>query len=220
MDGQRNVFQALDSISPFAFAFGPRNWSPIISDIKIMPGGKYDVEQILQYDTQIDRLVTVGTLLKVKPYSEFFATLAYFRLNDNPVEADLPPVPPPGFVPFTQPLSNQIRALMGYGNLTRRDSISPPDQLRFHQPDLAEPARPSQLQRKLLRPRPRISPHQPRPGPHRKPLHRHLHHRQHRLLRKSPPPGKHLLAAGSTHFSSCPFPRASEIDGPQLLLKQ
>ncbi len=120
VDGQRNVFQALDSISPFAFAFGPRNWSPIISDIKIMPGGKYDVEQILQYDTQIDRLVTVGTLLKVKPYSEFFATLAYFRLNDNPVEADLPPVPPPGFVPFTQPLSNQIRALMGYGNLTRK----------------------------------------------------------------------------------------------------
>jgi LPS-assembly protein len=119
-DGQRNVFQALDSISPFAFAFGPRNWSPIISDFKIMPGGKYDVEQILQYDTQIDRLVTVGTLLKVKPYSEFFATLAYFRLNDNPVEADLPPVPPPGFVAFSQPLSNQIRALMGYGNLTRK----------------------------------------------------------------------------------------------------
>ena len=119
-DGQRNVFQALDSITPFAFAFGPRNWSPIISDFKIMPGGKYDVEQILQYDTQIDRLVTVGTLLKVKPYSEFFATLAYFRLNDNPVQADLPPVPPPGFVAFSQPLSNQIRALMGYGNLTRK----------------------------------------------------------------------------------------------------
>jgi LPS-assembly protein len=120
LDGQRNVFQALDSITPFAFAFGPRNWSPIISDFKIMPGGKYDVEQILQYDTQIQRLVTVGTLLKVKPYSEFFATVAYFRLNDNPVQADLPPIPPPGFVAFEQPLSNQVRALMGYGNLTRK----------------------------------------------------------------------------------------------------
>jgi len=110
----------LNSISPFAFAFGPRNWSPIVSDFKITPGGLYDLEQILQYDPQIQRLTTVGTLLKVKPYSEFFATIAYFRLNDNPVEADLPLIPPPNFVAFQQPLSNQVRALLGYGNLTRK----------------------------------------------------------------------------------------------------
>lgn len=120
VNGQRNVLEALDSISPFAFAFGPRNWSPIVSDFKITPGGPYDLEQILQYDPQIQRLVTVGTLLKVKPYKEFFATVAHFRLNDNPVEADLPLSPPPGFVPFNQPLSNQVRALLGYGNLTRK----------------------------------------------------------------------------------------------------
>ena len=120
VDGQRNVFDAFTSISPFAFAFGPRNWSPIISDFKITPGGLWDVEQILQYDPQIQRLVTVGTLLKVKPYSQFFATVSYFRLNDNPVEADLPLSPPPTFVPFQQPLSNQVRALLGYGNLTRK----------------------------------------------------------------------------------------------------
>jgi len=119
-DGQRNVFEALDSISPFAFAFGPRNWSPIVSDFKITPGGRYDLEQILQYDPQIQRLVTVGTLLKIKPYREFFATVSYFRLNENPVQADLPPSPPPGFVPFQQPLSNQVRTLFGYGNLTRK----------------------------------------------------------------------------------------------------
>ena len=111
VDGQRNVLQALDSISPFAFAFGPRNWSPIVSDFKITPGGPYDLEQILQYDPQIQRLVTIGTLLKVKPYREFFVTTAYFRLNDNP-----PPAPPN----FEQPLSNQIRALVGYGSETRK----------------------------------------------------------------------------------------------------
>jgi LPS-assembly protein len=120
VDGQRNVFEALNSISPFAFAFGPRNWSPIISDFKITPGGRYDLEQILQYDPQIQRLVTVGTLLKIKPYREFFATVSYFRLNDNPVQADFPVPPPPNFVPFQQPLSNQVRTLLGYGNLTRK----------------------------------------------------------------------------------------------------
>jgi LPS-assembly protein len=120
VDGQRNVFQALDSISPFAFAFGPRQWSPIISDLRITPGGPYDLEQILQYDPQIQRLVTIGTLLKVKPYREFFTTLAFFRLNDNPVQGDLPVPLPQGFVPFQQPLANQIRALAGYGNESRK----------------------------------------------------------------------------------------------------
>src|SRR5690348_4912935 len=120
VNGQRNVFQALDSISPFAFAFGPRNWSPIVSDFKITPGGPYDLEQILQYDPQIQRLVTIGTLLKVKPYREFFATAAFFRLDDNPTLGDLPPQPPPVLPIFQQPLSNQVRGLVGYGSESRR----------------------------------------------------------------------------------------------------
>jgi len=120
VNGQRNVFQALDSISPFAFAFGPRNWSPIVSDFKITPGGAYDLEQILQYDPQIQRLVTIGTLLKLKPYREFFATLAHFRLDDNPSLGDLPAQPPPQLSLFQQPLSNQIRALAGYGSENRK----------------------------------------------------------------------------------------------------
>src|SRR6266704_2138137 len=120
VDGQRNVFQALDSISPFAFAFGPRNWSPIVSDFKITPGGRYDLEQILQYDPHLQRLVTIGTLLKVKPYREFFATVAHFRLDDNPSQSDMPvPLPSP-FFPFQQPLSNQIRGLVGYGSESRK----------------------------------------------------------------------------------------------------
>jgi LPS-assembly protein len=118
VNGQRNVFQTLNSITPFAFAFGPRNWSPIVSDIKLTPGGPYDVEQILQYDPHNQRLVTIGTLLKVKPYSEFFATIAHFRLDDNPSVSD---VQPPATLPaFQQPLSNQIRALLGYGSETRK----------------------------------------------------------------------------------------------------
>jgi LPS-assembly protein len=119
VSGQRNVFQALDSISPFAFAFGPRNWSPILSDFKITPGGPYDLEQILQYDPQNQRLVTIGTLIKAKPYREFFSTIAFFRLDDNPTLSDLASMPP-GQTAFQQPLSNQIRALLGYGSENRK----------------------------------------------------------------------------------------------------
>jgi LPS-assembly protein len=120
VDGQRNVFQALDSISSFAFAFGPRNWSPIVSDFRITPGGLYDLEQILQYDPKLQRLVSIGTLLKVKPYREFFATVSYFRLNENAAPSDLAVPPPPPFKAFQQKDSNQIRGLLGYGSETRK----------------------------------------------------------------------------------------------------
>jgi LPS-assembly protein len=41
----------------------------------------------------------------LKPYSEFFFTVAHFRLQADPV---------------LQPLSNQIRTLFGYGSLNRQ----------------------------------------------------------------------------------------------------
>ena len=103
--GQRNVFEALDSITPFAFAATPRNWSPIVSDVKLTPGGRYDAESIIEYDPQLNKVITIGTLLKVKPYREFFATVADFRLQGDPI---------------VQPTSHQIRGIIGYGDLVRK----------------------------------------------------------------------------------------------------
>jgi LPS-assembly protein len=105
VNGQRNVFQTLDDITPFAFANTPRNWSPIVSQFKITPGGLYDIEQLLEYDPQREKIITIGTLVKIKPWREFFATVAHYRLQDDPI---------------LQPLSNQVRALFGYGRETRR----------------------------------------------------------------------------------------------------
>jgi LPS-assembly protein len=105
ISGQRNVFQALDSVTPFAFAATPRNWSPIVSDLKLTPGGRYDAESIIEYDPQLKKVTTIGTLLKVKPYSEFFATVADFRLQGDPV---------------VQQPSHQIRGIVGYGDIARK----------------------------------------------------------------------------------------------------
>ena len=104
-NNQRNVLEPLDSVTPFAFALGPRNSSPLVSDFKITPGGLFDTENLLEYDPQLHKITVIGTLLKVKPYREFFATIAHFRLQADPI---------------LQPLSNQVRVLMGYGNETRR----------------------------------------------------------------------------------------------------
>ncbi len=103
--GQRNVFQALDEVTPFAFAATPRNWSPLVSDVRLTPGGRYDAESIIEYDPQINKVITIGTLLKVKPYSQFFTTVGDFRLQGDPI-VQLP--------------SHQIRGVVGYGDLVRK----------------------------------------------------------------------------------------------------
>ncbi len=110
--GTRNVFQALDSITPFAFADQPRRFSPINSDLIISPGGKYDAEVRLDYDTVRRRITTAETLLKIRPTENFNFTVAQFSIDNT---ATMPP-----FNAVLQPAANQIRAQAGYGESNRR----------------------------------------------------------------------------------------------------
>jgi LPS-assembly protein len=103
--GQRNVFQALNSITPFAFADGRRTFSPVISDLRITPGGRYDAQFRMDIDPQKGDLTALGTLIKVRPYKEAFVTLAHFATRNDPA---------------LQPRSHQVRALVGYGATTRK----------------------------------------------------------------------------------------------------
>ncbi len=110
--GARNVFQALDSITPFAFADEPRRFSPINSDLLITPGGIYDAEVRLDYDTVRHRVTTAETLLKIHPYENFNFTVAQFSIDNTALL--LPNIA------VLQPPANQIRAQMGYGSPNRR----------------------------------------------------------------------------------------------------
>jgi LPS-assembly protein len=106
--GTRNVFQALDSITPFAFADEPRHYSPINSDLVITPGGRYDAEIRLDYDPMRHRITTSEALLKFRPTENFNFTLAQFSVDNTSV---LPP-----HIADLQPPANQIRAQVGYGS--------------------------------------------------------------------------------------------------------
>ncbi|MGA7794745.1 MAG: LPS assembly protein LptD [Candidatus Acidiferrales bacterium] len=110
--GTRNVFQALDSITPFAFADEPRRFSPINSDLVISPGGKYDAEVRLDYDTVRHRITAAETLLKIRPTENFNFTVAQFSVDNT--------AGPPPFNAVLQPPANQIRAQVGYGASNRR----------------------------------------------------------------------------------------------------
>jgi LPS-assembly protein len=111
--GQPNVFQTLDSLTPFAFADVARRFSPIVSDLTVEPGKRFDTQFIVNYDPQRNRLTAIGTLLKYKPYKESFLTLAHFYTLNLPLN----PVPPP---PNFEQRSNQVRVLAGYGEPNRR----------------------------------------------------------------------------------------------------
>jgi LPS-assembly protein len=102
--GRRNVFQALDSLTPFAFADGLRKFSPIVSDLRFSVSGRYDAQFRLDYDPVHGKIGAIGSLLKVRPYRESFLTLAHFSTRT----ADI-----------LQPRSNQVRVLAGYGEITR-----------------------------------------------------------------------------------------------------
>jgi LPS-assembly protein len=113
--GQRNVFQATDSLTPFAFAGSPRNFAPVISDFRLMPGKRWDLQFRFDYDPKLARMNAVGTLVKFKPYKESFFTLAHFSVDNLPTPLNQNP---PGFT-FVE-RSNQVRALIGYGDINRR----------------------------------------------------------------------------------------------------
>jgi LPS-assembly protein len=103
--GQRNMFQAIDSLTPFAFADSARQFSPVISDLRITPGGRWDVQFRQDFDPILGKMTASGTLVKVRPWREMFLTLAHFDINTDPV---------------LQAPSNQIQALAGYGDLNRQ----------------------------------------------------------------------------------------------------
>jgi LPS-assembly protein len=103
--GQRNVLLALHSLTAFAFADGRRTFSPVVSDFRVTPGGRYDAHFRLDIDPQRRSIVAVGTSVKMRPYKESYVTLAHFGTRANPV---------------LQPRSDQIRALVGYGEMNRR----------------------------------------------------------------------------------------------------
>ena len=110
---QRNVFQALDSLTPFAFDDTQHRFSPVVSDLRFATSNRYDTQLRVDFDPKRGQITAIGTLLKVKPYKQSFLTLAHFSTVDLPGNL---PTPPPNF----EPHSDQIRALAGYGDTNRR----------------------------------------------------------------------------------------------------
>lgn len=103
VSGQRNVFATTSAFTPFAFLDGPRRWSPIQSDFRITPGGRYDFQLIGDFDPLVGRLTALGVVTNLRPYRETFFSFSDFDLRNS-----------------TQPAFNQLGVRAGWGAMNRK----------------------------------------------------------------------------------------------------
>jgi LPS-assembly protein len=102
---QRYVLQSSVDLSGFAFIDGPRNYSPIVSVLRVAPGPlPVNFEWRTDYDPLRHGIVnsSVGVDGRVRKY---FWNLRHTYVNPNP---------------FLTPKANQLGATLGYGNPNSR----------------------------------------------------------------------------------------------------
>ena len=97
--GARNVFEALDSVTPFAFADGPRRFSPLVSDIKVTPGRALRCRVSHRLRPRAWPHHSFRNAGENAALRRLNLTLAHYDINGNPI---------------LQPISNQVRAIIGY----------------------------------------------------------------------------------------------------------
>lgn len=102
--GKRNVFAALISLTPFAFADGRRRFSPVISDFRFT-GRRHEADFRADYDTDKSRLVATRLRLGTHLTELFRLSATHFATRNNPI---------------LQPRSNQLRLQGRYGSTFRR----------------------------------------------------------------------------------------------------
>jgi len=102
--GQRNVFLATEEITAYAFIAGPRNYSPIVSSLRIYPLHHFGVDWRTDYDPLLRRFSSNSVVTDYQRGS-FFTGVGYRELKSDPA---------------IEPYASQIQMRLGYGNEYRK----------------------------------------------------------------------------------------------------
>jgi LPS-assembly protein len=102
--GERNVFLSTVGLTPFAFADGPRRYSPVVSSLRLNPRWNYSLEWRADYDPQRSKLVNSGVTGDAT-FEHFSVSLGHYAVRSSPL---------------LSPNSNQLRALVRYGSSNKR----------------------------------------------------------------------------------------------------
>ena len=110
--GRRNVFTSTDDLTGIAFLDGARNWSPVISKLRVQTSANTDVQWQLDYDPVRGRINSSATFAEYR-YGEYFVGLsnAFFHVPAEPAAETFSNAPL---------VFNQFRYLLGYGHPNKR----------------------------------------------------------------------------------------------------
>ncbi|HMK31630.1 MAG TPA: LPS assembly protein LptD [Terriglobales bacterium] len=110
--GQRNVFTTTAEYAGIAFLTDPRNFTPIVSRLRIKTTPKTDVQWELDYDTKKGRINASTAILSYRVGDFYVAGSHSYFLTPGEVAVSTPAPAPTDF--------NQFRWLVGYGNPNKR----------------------------------------------------------------------------------------------------
>ena len=102
--GERNVLLSSVDLTPYAFLTGPRNYSPVISFLRLSPINGVGVEWRADYDPLRAAIVNSGFTVDVHVRKWFLSG------GHNQVHSD----------PKLSPPANQLRGVLGLGDQNRR----------------------------------------------------------------------------------------------------
>jgi LPS-assembly protein len=102
--GERNLFLSTVGLTPFAFADGPRRYSPVVSVLRVQPRWNYALEWRNDYDPDRGKLVNSGVTLDGF-WERFNVSLGHYATRSSPL---------------LTPNSNQLRGLVRWGAVNKR----------------------------------------------------------------------------------------------------
>ena len=112
--GQRNVILAAEEVTPFAFVDGPRNYSPVVSTLRLTPLSFFSIDWRSDYDPLRHSFIDQSISADFRK-SKYFVTIGDTDVNIKPL------VTLAGAAPVVlTPDANQIRFGGGYGSTNRR----------------------------------------------------------------------------------------------------
>jgi LPS-assembly protein len=107
--GQRNVVTSSAEFTGFAFLTGPRNWSPIVSKLRLQPTANTDVQWEIDYDNRLGEINASTAFIDYRIGDIFVGgSHVFFRETGILTPDSSGVIPPPDF--------NQYRILVGYGH--------------------------------------------------------------------------------------------------------
>jgi LPS-assembly protein len=107
--GRRNVVLSEAMLTGYAFLDGPRNYSPIVSTVRVNPDYRFGIEWRTDYDPLRGRIVNSSTTADAR-FAQYFVSIGHDQIRTSYLQDGT----------FLLQASNQMRGTVGFGQDNKR----------------------------------------------------------------------------------------------------